>query len=278
MGDYVCKSCGGDIVSYSATGLYYCISCGKLYELEKEITVTQAARRLRMDGKTEDAIALLEDHIAKEGKDPQCLRELLLMDLNAFSISEYLVMNGNDIQGRSKFRQDKYYRILLADTDPKIKKLVQSIEAYLDACDQKVAVKRGIMRRKKEASSRPSIDPSVWADSRFTGALFPLFSVWFIAFVGLSQLRSLGEAGKVIGMSASTILVFGIILFLYFQRKEAIKYQIARSKKEETRRKELLPEPVEDLDMDLDYDAVIMQLRSEIEKMESEMFVDDQDS
>ena len=89
MRGYTCATCGGDLSPYGAGGLYKCNFCGKLYAEEKEIPPLQASRMLRSDGNKEAAIALLEEHVAKNN-DPVCIRELLLTELDIASISRYI--------------------------------------------------------------------------------------------------------------------------------------------------------------------------------------------
>jgi len=149
MKKYVCSTCGGEISPYIAGDLFYCNSCGKLYlpernpeeelleDLLEELSVIEAARKLRLLCKTNVAVALLKDHIAKEGADPVYIRELLLIDINVFAINEYLMMNKFDFPTLQKIRQDEYYQMLLNSSDPKIKELTSDIELFLDVCDQR---------------------------------------------------------------------------------------------------------------------------------------------
>ena len=153
MKRYNCTTCGGELSPYIAEDLFYCNFCGKLYligrnpeeesleellgDLLEEHSVLEAARKLRLMGKTDVAVALLKDHIAKEGDDPAYIRELLLIDISAFAINEYLFMNRFDGPTLLKIRQDEHYHMLLNSSDPWIKELTSDIELYLVACDQR---------------------------------------------------------------------------------------------------------------------------------------------
>ena len=153
MKRYVCSTCGGELSPYISEDLFYCNFCGKLYligrnleeesleelleDLLEELSVLEAARKLRLMGKTDVAVALLKDHIAKEGDDPAYIRELLLIDISAFAINEYLFMNRFDGPTILKIRQDEYYHKLQSCSDPKINELISDMEVFLDVCEQR---------------------------------------------------------------------------------------------------------------------------------------------
>ena len=153
MKRYNCATCGGELSPYIAEDLFYCNFCGKLYllgrnpeeesleelleDLLEEHSVLEAARKLRLMGKTDVAVALLKDHISKVGAAPLYIRELLLMDINAFAINEYLFMNRFDGPTILKIRQDEYYHMLQECSDPQINELMSEIEVFLDVCEQR---------------------------------------------------------------------------------------------------------------------------------------------
>ena len=228
MGIPKCATCGGDLSRYLSDDLYYCNSCGKLYMVERsfedvvddlveELSVTGAARKLRLQGKTDAAVELLEDQIAKEGADPKCLRELLLIDLNAFSISEYLLMNRFDKDQRQKLRQNDRYRLLLDSADTKIRALTSDIEAYLDGCDQleeQQALNEEAMnvqlsgRRKRMIHPKrvPEFGTQFIVSFAFGLVLFPMLAIAFA--------RSLVSAGVVLIICFAPsylVAVYGLI-------------------------------------------------------------------
>ena len=235
MGIPKCATCGGDLSRYLSDDLYYCNSCGKLYMVERsfedvvddlveEFSVTGAARKLRLQGKTDTAVELLEDQIAREGADPKCLRELLLIDLNAFSISEYLLMNRFDKDQRQKLRQNDRYRLLLDSADTKIRELTSDIEAYLDGCDQleeQITLNEEAMNAQLSGRRKRKTHPESAPDFITQFIVCHCFGLILCPMLMITLARSLVSAAVILFISFVPLYLIIVYSLIYHSRRDA---------------------------------------------------------
>ena len=257
MRGYTCATCGGDLSPYGAGGLYKCNFCGKLYAEEKEIPPLQASRMLRSDGNKEAAIALLEEHVAKNN-DPVCIRELLLTELDIASISRYIDDNSLFLDNLHILQGNRWYRKLRNHTSDEVREFIGLVDSYTDTCTRRDDIQKNLSHRIAMVS-----------DAKNYGGMNPVVcGILFAMFLGAFLLMPLIFSNPVLGISV--FLGIGVAggLLCHVSNKMKEKEHL----KKKARQDELCHEAYEARN---EAEKKIESISSEIRTMEEEIFTED---